>query len=353
MTASYPRLARVERSNQMNQPAQPQKGPWIADLEPSDHFVGFYLARDARLRSFRDPGRGQYLRMSLIDRTGSIEARVWENAEEVETLLREPTVVKVEGEVELFQDRRQARVLQLRPAKEDEYERVDLLASTNRDPGTMMQIIDDAIKSIDDQAIKRLLLHFFGDATFRQAFSSAPAARRIHHAYLGGLLEHTYEILTLSTALMELYPDIDRDLLIAGILLHDVGKLREFQWELDFEYTDEGRLLGHVVPGAEMAASAVRQIEGFPTEIAIQIQHLILSHHGRYEWGSPRRPKTLEAIALHHLENLDGQVNRFLCLMNAARVDGRAWTTYDYMLGRSLYTGLDVDLAIEERGMTE
>ncbi len=337
----------------MNQPAHPQKGPWIADLEPGDLFIGFYLARDAHLRSFRDPDRGQYLRMSLMDRTGSIEARVWENAEEIETLLRKPVVVKVEGEVELFQDRRQARVLRLRQAREDEHDRVDLLASTDRDPETMMQTIDEAIESINDQAIKRLLLHFFGPAPFREAFSSAPAARRIHHAYLGGLLEHTYEILTLSTALMDLYPDIDRDLLIAGILLHDVGKLREFEWKLDFEYTDEGRLLGHVVPGAEMIASAMKQIDGFPDEIAIQIQHLILSHHGRYEWGSPRRPKTLEAIALHHLENLDGQVNRFLSLMKIARMEGREWTKYDYMLGRSLYAGVDADIAIEEHGMTE
>jgi 3'-5' exoribonuclease len=228
-----------------------------------------------------------------------------------------------------------------------------LLANTKRDVERMLRVIDKAIEAIEDKSLKSLLLHFYDNASFRQAFSSAPAARRIHHAYIGGLLEHTYEILVLAEPLLDLYPEIDRDLLTVGILLHDIGKLREFEWELDFEYTDEGRLLGHVVPGAEMVASAVAQIEGFPQEIETRLQHLILSHHGRYEWGSPRRPKTLEAIALHHLENLDGQVNRFLCLIEKAKVEGRPWTRYDFLLGRSLYAGLDDDLAIEERGMVE
>jgi 3'-5' exoribonuclease len=337
----------------MNDSTHPEKGPWVADLQPNDHFTGFYLARDVQMRSFRDPSRGKYMRMRIMDRTGSIEARVWENADEIETLLQEAAVVKLEGETELFQDRLQVRVLRLRLAMPGESDPADMLPSTKRDVEAMMQEIEKAIESIEDDFIKRLLLHFFADSSFRKAFFSAPGARRIHHAYLGGLLEHTYEILLLSAPLLNLYPEIDRDLLVAGILLHDVGKLREFQWELDFEYTDEGRLVGHVVPGAEMVASAAKQIDGFPTWLAIRLQHIILSHHGRYEWGSPRRPKTLEAIALHHLENLDGQVNRFHCLMQAAKLEGRAWTKYDYLLGRSLYAGSDEEIAIEERGMMD
>ncbi len=337
----------------MTDPAHPQKGPWVIDLRADDRFTGFYLARDIGLRSFRDPTRGHYLRMNIMDRTGSIEARVWEDAEEIETWLQDAAVVKLEGEVEIFQDRLQVRALRIRLAEEGESNQADLLASTQRDVEAMMQEIDDCIEAIQDKNIKLLLRRFFGEASFRQAFASAPAARRIHHAYIGGLLEHTYEILQLSRPLMELYPDIERDLLVAGILLHDVGKLREFQWDIDIEYSDEGRLLGHVVPGAEMVAAAVRNIKDFPEELSIRLQHMILSHHGRYEWGSPRRPKTLEAVALHHLENLDGQVNRFHCLMAAARQQGRSWTRYDHMLGRSLYAGLDDDLSIEERGMTE
>jgi 3'-5' exoribonuclease len=337
----------------MTEPAHAQKGPWVADLKAGDTFTGYYLARDAQLRAFRDPSRGHYLRMKIMDKTGSIEARMWENAEETADLLREAAIIKLEGEVEAFQERLQVRILRLRLAEPDEIDRTDMLASTNRDVEAMMQAIDDAITNLDNENLKNLLEHFFKAASFRKAFLSAPAARRIHHAYLGGLLEHTYEVLQLSKPLLELYPEIDRDLLVTGILLHDVGKLREFSWETDIEYSDEGRLLGHVVPGAEMVAAAVRQLDGFPEELSIRLQHLILSHHGRYEWGSPRRPKTLEAVALYHLDNLDGQVNRFHCLVAAAKREGRPWTMYDYMLGRSLYAGQDDDLAIEEQGMTQ
>jgi 3'-5' exoribonuclease len=337
----------------MTDPANPQKGPWVADLKIGDVFTGYYLARDAQLRSFRDSSRGHYMRMNIMDRTGSIEARAWENAEETASLLQEAAIIKLEGEVEAFQEHLQVRVIRLRLAEPGESDRADMIASTNRDVEAMMQAIDDAIANLENENLKSLLLHFFNDASFREAFRSAPAARRIHHAYLNGLLEHTFEVLQLSAPLIELYPEIDRDLLIAGILLHDMGKLREFSWETDIEYSDEGRLLGHVVPGAEMVAAAARQLDGFPDELSIRLQHLILSHHGRHEWGSPRRPKTLEAVALHHLDNLDGQVNRFHCLVAAAKREGRPWTQYDYMLGRSLYAGQDEDLAIEEQGMTE
>ncbi len=337
----------------MKDPAHAQKGPWVADLSAGDTFTGYYLARDAQLRTFRDPSRGHYLRLNIMDRSGSIEARMWEDAEQMADPLRAAAIIKLEGEVESFQERLQVRVLRLRLAEPDEWDHTDMLPSTNRDVNAMMQAIDDVIANLDNENIKSLLEHFFNDASFRKAFLTAPAARRIHHAYLGGLLEHTFEVLQLSKPLIELYPGMDRDLLVAGILLHDVGKLREFSWETDIEYSDEGRLLGHVVPGAEMVAEAVRELDGFPEELSIRLQHLILSHHGRYEWGSPRRPKTLEAVALHHLDNLDGQVNRFHCLVAAAKREGRPWTMYDYMLGRSLYAGQDDELSVEEHGMIQ
>jgi 3'-5' exoribonuclease len=135
--------------------------------------------------------------------------------------------------------------------------------------------------------------------------------------------------------------------------LHDIGKLEEFNWDVDIEYTDRGRLVGHVVISSERVAKAIERIPDFPDDLSMQLQHLILSHHGRYEFGSPRRPKSLEAIALHHLENLDAQVNRFATLIDHARKMGRDWTTYDTMLGRSLYAASEEDLSIEESGWTD
>ncbi len=315
----------------------PNKGPWIAELREGERFIGFYLSREAEFETFRDPSRGQFLRLRLADRSGEVDARIWEAAEDYSELIGEPHVVKVEGEVETYIERPQARVLQLRLAGEGEFDLGDLLRTTERDPETMLQEIDRAIAGTNEPHLKALLEGFFADEAFRNRFQTAPAAKRIHHAYTGGLLEHTYETLLLSRPLLELYPELDRDLLIGGILLHDIGKLQAYGSELEIEQTDEGRLLGHVLLGAERVSNAIQAIPDFPESLALELRHLIISHHGRLEWGSPRRPKTLEAIALHLLENLDVQVNRFKLLLEPARMAGQRWTQYDRLLGRSLF----------------
>jgi 3'-5' exoribonuclease len=181
----------------------------------------------------------------------------------------------------------------------------------------------------------------------------APAARRVHHAYLGGLLEHLVDVLTLCDTVISLYPGLNADLLRAGALLHDVGKLREYDWSRDIEYTDEGRLIGHIVIGVELVSDAIQHIPDFPEDLRLRVRHMLVSQHGRHEWGSPIRPQTLEAIALHHVENLSAQVNRFHSLLAARREPGAAWTMYDRLLGRQLYAGQDDDLNITESSQLE
>jgi 3'-5' exoribonuclease len=166
-------------------------------------------------------------------------------------------------------------------------------------------------------------------------------------------LEHTVEAVTLCKALLEVYPQIDRDLLLTGALLHDLGKVDEFEYETDIAYSDEGRLLGHVVMSERMVAEAMAAISDFPQDLALRLQHMILSHHGRYEWGSPRRPQTLEAVALHHVENLDVQVNRFHRILAGRRDLDQPWTAYDTLLGRHLYAGRGDGLSVEEEGQAE
>ncbi len=337
----------------MSKPQHPEKGPWIKDLKEGQRFIGFYLIRNPSLESFKDPTRGKYIRLLLADRSGMMEARVWENAEQVVSEMEGQPIQKVEAEVESFRDQLQARILRIRPAKEDEYELSDLRPTTQRNIEEMDALIEETINSLTDTHLKAVVKYFYDQEEFRTAFQEAPAATRIHHAFIGGLLEHTYEVLLLAQKLMELYPQINRDLLMAGILLHDIGKLSEFKWEIDIEYTTRGKLLGHVVIGSEMVGHAIQTIPNFPEDLALQLQHMILAHHGRYEYGSPRRPKTLEAIALHQLENLDAQVNRFATLIQEAKKLDRDWTTYDHMLGRSLYAGHDEGISIEELGWTD
>jgi 3'-5' exoribonuclease len=227
-----------------------------------------------------------------------------------------------------------------------------MLPSSKKDPQEMLNALQEHIDQINSPHLSSLIDAFYGDQNFLQLFSQAPAARRIHHAYIHGLLEHTLELLTLADTVLSIYPQIDSDLLVSGILLHDVGKVREYTWELDIDYTNEGRLVGHIVMADEMLSEAIRQITDFPVELALNLRHMVLSHHGRYEWGSPRRPKTIEAIALHHLENLSAQINRFTLLLDN-RPLGEEWTKYDRLLRRQLYSGSDSDLSIEEDSLRE
>lgn len=337
----------------MPNPVHPQKGPWVTDLEQGMEFIGFYVAREVRLIKFRDPSRGHYLSLHLVDRTGEIEARAWENAERVAEELEKTSVVKVHGAVEIYSDRLQVRILRLRPAKEVDFAHADLVPTTARDVEVMETTVMEAVSSIIDPHLAVLVHLFFDDPVFRNEFFSVPAARLIHHAYRSGLLEHTYEVLTLCGPLLDMYPEINRDLLITGILLHDIGKIKELEFDITASYTDLGKLIGHVVLSEELIVGKLAEIPQFPEDLALQLCHMVLAHHGRHEWGSPRRPKTLEAIALHLLENLDAQVNRFNRLVREAKRAGRTWTDFDTSLGRSLYAGDEEEISLEESGLIE
>ncbi len=332
---------------------KPDKGPWVSDLQLGMEFIGFYVTRNPRLDHFRDPSRGKYLRMQLVDRTGFIEARMWEGAEEIFEGINGGAPVKVAGVVESFREDLQVNVWRIRAAKDGEVDIADMMRATERDIGEMWDILQEVINDFQDHHLSTLVRHFYTDSDWVASFMEAPSARRVHHSYYNGFLEHTYELLVLAQPLMTLYPEIDRDLLVAGILLHDIGKLEELSWGFDTNYTDEGRLLGHIILGERMISRVIETMDGFPKDRALEILHLVISHHGRYEWGSPRRPKSIEAVALHYLDNLDAQVNRFKLLTENARANGESWTSYDRMLRRSLYAGNGLDLTVEEKGLAE
>lgn len=328
-----------------------QKGPYIRELKPGQRITGFYVARYKQLEPFRDRSRGQFLTLLLADRTGSLLARVWEGAPELAETFEQGAVVKVQGDVESYMDRPQLIIAKLRPAQPDEYDLRDFRPATAKNIEAMLETVHGLVERITNSHLNALVRHFFDDPEFIGQFAAAPGARRVHHAYLGGLLEHTTSIAALAEAVITQYPEINADLLLTGVLLHGIGKIREYTWETDIDYTDEGTLVGHVVIGDEMAAAAIAALPGFPEELALRVRHMIVSHHGRYEWGSPRRPQTLEAMALHQIEELDSQVNRFRELL-ATRPEGEPWTPYDRLLGRSLYAGRD-DLSIEEQSREE
>lgn len=338
----------------MPEPFHPEKGPFVHDLKPGDRIVGFYLVRHKQLEPFRDRSRGEFLTLVLSDRTGQVVARVWEGAEELSQQFGEADVVKVAGDVESYLGRTQIIVNRLRAAGEDEFDRRDFLPASEKDPQALMAVVRATIERIQNPHLSALVRRFYDDPEFAAQFARAPAARKVHHAYLGGLLEHVTEVIALCDAVLALYPEIDADLLLTGALLHDVGKTREYVWEKDIDYSDEGRLVGHIVIGEEMVSHAMAHLPDFPEALGLRVRHMLVSHHGRYEWGSPRRPQTLEAVALHQIEDLDAQVNRFRTLLAARREPGEAWTAYDRLLGRQLYAGREEDgLSIEESSQLE
>ncbi|MEK6256107.1 MAG: HD domain-containing protein [Chloroflexota bacterium] len=336
----------------MNKAHHPNKGPFLRTLKPGDQFVGFYVIRSKQLEPFRDASRGNFLSLVLSDGSGQLLARVWEGAEEALEDIGQAKVGKLRAEVETYLDRTQIRVLQIRPATDDEFDPQDMLPSSERTKDEMLAELDRYIEKIQQPELRQLLDTLFGDNDFRADFAIAPAARRVHHAYLGGLIEHTLELAKIAETVLEVFPKLNKDLLLTGVLLHDIGKVHEFMWEYDIDYSTEGRLFGHIVMADEMLRNAIDSIKDFPQELTLQLRHMLLAHHGRYEWGSPRRPKTIEAIALHQIENLGAQINRFGTLLDD-RPDGEAWTSYDRMLNRQLYGGIDDDLNVEELGLIE
>lgn len=289
----------------------PEKGPYLRDLQAGAHFIGYYLVRSKTLEPFRDPSRGSYLTLGLSDASGQMIGRVWEDATAVAETVEVEQVVKIEGDVDLYQERPQIRVLRIRPARKEEYDRRDFLPSSARDPYDMLAELDTYRKMITTPALHALVDSFFDQPEFLGEFMEAPATRQAHHAYLGGLLEHTLNVLRLCRTTIDLYPTLDASLLLAGALLFQVGKLRGLTWQMSLEPSDAGLLIGDIVLTDEMVSEAIRGIPDFPADLGLRLRHMLVSYRGGYEMGSPRYPQTLEAIALHQIEELDARLNRF------------------------------------------
>ena len=317
------------------------KGPFVSDLRQGERIVGYFLVRQKQLEPFRDRSKGEFLSLVLADRSGEIIARVWEDAPALAETFAEGDLIKIAGDVGEYQGRLQIIVQKLRRAELDEVELGDFQAASQRDIGTMLAEVQAAAESLGQPQLAALVGTFYGDANFTRQLARAPGARRVHHAYAGGLLEQITEMLGVADAVLTVYPDINADLLRTGILLHGVGKTAEFTVGMDIDQTDEGRLLGHIVLGDEHVAAAIAGIADFPTELSLRVRHMLVSQHGRLEWGSPRQPQTVEALALHHIENLTAQVNRFRGLLERPREQGQSWTEYNRMLGRQLYIGME------------
>ena len=311
---------------------------FIADLREGEPVTSFFLARDIQVRQRRS---GEpYLTLVLADRTGEVSAVMWEGVEEASQGLVEGDIVKVQGVLGLYQRERQLTLTRVRRAAPGEAALEDYLPRSAQDPAVLLARLRETVDGIREPHLRRLLSGLLEDEGFMAAFSTAPAAKSLHHAVLGGLLEHTVSVVGLCRMLAEYYPAVDRDLLLTAAMLHDVGKVQELTWDRVFDYTDAGRLLGHITLGALLVEERIRGMRDFPEDLAQRLLHCLLSHHGELEWGSPKRPKTLEALVLHYAEDLDGKVNSFLSFAQShPDPQHPGWTQFNRALDRYLFFG--------------
>ncbi len=281
-----------------------------------------------------------YINLALRDRTGQLECRVWDRAEDIAKRFERDDIVEATGSAIQYQGRIQLKIHDVRKVEEGA-DLSDFLPVTRKGIDPLWGELQAMIRGIRDPDLSRLLGRIFPDPPETEtasAFRRAPGGKSMHHDYIGGLLEHTVSVASICRFLSGHYEGVDADMLTAGALLHDIGKVMELSYEGAFDYTDEGRLLGHIYMGSEWISGECARVKDFPPEKEMLLKHMILSHHGELEYGSPKRPKTLEAILLHFVENMDSKANAFLEAVQDLR-EGTAWTDYQRMFGRYLFAG--------------
>jgi 3'-5' exoribonuclease len=310
----------------------------IEEMKEGDIVSTYLQVGEGQLFNFRNK-TGKYALFTFSDRSGSIKGVCWERGEKYYDQTADGEVVYVVGKIVVYNGIFQITVESVAAAGATDYDPADFLASTTLDVDALFEYMLKRIDGIKNKYLKQLLESFFKDPDFAAIFKRAPAAKSIHHSYLGGLVEHTSNCLKLAVTLCEIYPQLDHDLLCTGVMIHDIGKTVELSYDQKLDYTDRGRLLGHIVLGQNMVLDNIRKIPNFPDHLSVELLHLIVSHHGENSTGSPKRPKMAEACALHFLENLDAQTKRFIQIIEdvSHKKKDDSWTSYDRLLERHIY----------------
>jgi len=313
------------------------KKVFVEQIRERDVIESPFLVRDKTLAMAKN-GK-PYMTVKLIDRSGEIEGRIWDRVDEFDALFDRDDFIIVHGKASTYLNKKQLVISNLRKISEETIDLADFLPVSPRDNEEMRSELKALVATLCDPWLRALAESFFYDAGLLRAFATAPAAKSMHHAYIGGLLEHSLAIAALVDLMVPRYPALNRDLMILGALLHDIGKIDELSYVRSFDYTDEGKLIGHIVMGVEMIDERIRTLADFPRGTAMLIKHLILSHHGQYDYGSPKRPKTLEAIVLNFLDDLDSKINGVSAHIDREAESASDWTSHHRLYDRYFYKG--------------
>ncbi len=314
-----------------------QKTIYVDQIKERERIESIFLVRD-KITAMAKNGK-PYMTLKLMDRTGEVEGRIWDRVDEFSRQFDKDDFILINAKASVYMGKMQVVVQDLKKIDENLVDLSDFLPVSKRSQADMRQELDRILDSLTDQYIAALLRSFFDDPEFFALYSKAPAAKAMHHVFLGGLLEHSLAVVGLAVDVAARYPQVNRDLLICGALLHDIGKVAELSYRRSFDYTDEGKLLGHIVIGVQMVEDHVRQIDGFPGELSMLIKHLLLSHHGQYDFGSPKRPKFLEAVILNFIDDLDSKINGVQTHIDKEPDREGNWTNYHRLYDRYFYKG--------------
>ena len=316
---------------------------YFKELRDGDAVDEVFLLADKQLRANRNANL--YLLATLRDRTGMMSGLMWNVTEDSMAHISAGMYVRVCGKVQLYQGGLQMIVTHVSPVPAEQVDPDEFHPDTTRDVQPLLNRLRETLLSVENPSLRQLMECFLADDELMDEFAAAPAGIKAHHAYPGGLLEHVVNMLEVSVRIGELYPSLDQDLLIVGVFLHDFGKVRELEYKTAMAYTDEGQLLGHMHIAIEILNDKVAKLalssgETIPDELLLRIKHMILSHHGSYAFGSSRLPMTPEAIALHHIDNLDAKVHEFAGAIDQDPIADSHWTPYSPRLERKLYKGV-------------
>ena len=314
------------------------KSPTVADLKAGKANGGLFLVQSKDVREGKTGKK--YMSLTLMDRTGEIAARMWDNVESVSGLFERDDFIRVEGETQEYQGKQQLIVHRLKKALDEEVELQDFLPASKRDPLVMYAELRSILAGMSNPHLKALMEAIFADPKIAERFPVAPAAKSIHHAWLGGLLEHVLSMCELSRRIGQHYIalgyPVDLDLLLSGALLHDIGKIDELSYERSFSYSTPGQLLGHIVIGVQIVEDKLRGLPDFPPKLRMLLEHMILSHHGQLEFGSPKLPVFMEALLLAQIDNLDSKMAIMLSSIEKDRDGEGEWTGYNPALERQV-----------------
>jgi len=312
------------------------KKRFITDIRAGDRVDDIFVLSEKILSQKKDGNN--FLNITLSDKTGTIKGVVWDNVDQIAAGITSGNFAHVNGSVSEYRGTLQVVIKIMEPFPSDRIDPSDFLPQTSRDIEDMFKRLVKRMDSITTDYLKALIDAFFKDKEFVNKFKTAPAAKKMHHAYIGGLLEHTLSMTSLAEKIAGHYSGIDRDLLLSGAILHDIGKIDEFEYQFKIDYSDKGRLLNHIVIGLKMVDEKLSGIKHFPEDQVLLLKHLIVSHHGTREFGSPEPPKTIEAVLLNYIDEIDSKVNAIRDFIASEDPD-ETWTSYHRLLERHFYKG--------------